>query len=61
MTYGVKNAFAAGGCKLKTVGRKYRLVAPKVVRDPTRRRFSFPVRIVLRVVGADEYMEFACH
>ena len=38
----VKNMLAAGGCELKTVGKKYRLVAPKVVRDPTRRRF--PIR-----------------
>lgn len=57
----VKNVLAAGGCELKTVGRKYRLVAPSVVRDPTRRRFSIPVRIVLRVVGADEYMELAAN
>jgi deazaflavin-dependent oxidoreductase (nitroreductase family) len=53
----VKNVLAAGGCELKTCGKKYRLSAPKVVRDPTRRRFPIPVRVVLRVVGADEYME----
>jgi deazaflavin-dependent oxidoreductase (nitroreductase family) len=55
----VKNVLAAGGCELKTVGRKYRLVAPKVVRDPTRRRFPIPVRLILTLVGADEYMELA--
>jgi deazaflavin-dependent oxidoreductase (nitroreductase family) len=55
----VKNVLAAGGCELKSVGRNYRLVAPKVVRDPTRRRFPFPVRVVLRLVGADEYMELS--
>jgi deazaflavin-dependent oxidoreductase (nitroreductase family) len=55
----VKNVLAAGGCELKTVGRKYQLVAPNVVRDPTRRRFPIPVRMVLRVVGADEYMELS--
>jgi hypothetical protein len=37
----VKNVIAAGG----------------VVRDPTRQRFPIPVRVVLRIVGADEYME----
>jgi hypothetical protein len=38
-------------------GKKYRLFAPEIVRDPTRRRFAFPVRTVLKVVGADEYVE----
>jgi deazaflavin-dependent oxidoreductase (nitroreductase family) len=55
----VKNVLAAGCCELKTRGKKYQLFAPKVVRDPTRRRFPFPVRIVLSVVGADEYMELS--
>jgi deazaflavin-dependent oxidoreductase (nitroreductase family) len=55
----VKNVLAAGGCELKTRGKKYPLSAPKVVRDPTRRRFPIPVRIVLRIVGADEYMELS--
>jgi deazaflavin-dependent oxidoreductase (nitroreductase family) len=55
----VKNVLAAGGCELKTRGKKYQLSAPKVVRDPTRRQFSFPVRLVLRIVGAEEYMELS--
>jgi deazaflavin-dependent oxidoreductase (nitroreductase family) len=55
----VKNVLVAGGCQLKTRGREYRLSAPKVVRDPTRRRFPIPVRLVLRLVGADEYMELS--
>jgi deazaflavin-dependent oxidoreductase (nitroreductase family) len=55
----VKNVLAAGGCELKTRGKKYRLFAPKVVRDPTRRRFPIPVLVVLRIVGADEYMELS--
>jgi deazaflavin-dependent oxidoreductase (nitroreductase family) len=53
----VKNVLAAGGCELKTRGKKYQLSAPKVVRDPSRKRFPFPVRLVLRTVGANEYME----
>lgn len=53
----VKNVLAAGGCELKTRGKKYYLSAPNVVRDLTRRRFPVPVRVVLRIVGADEYME----
>src|SRR5438477_4607377 len=53
----VKNVLAAVSCELKTRGKKYLLSTPNVVRDPTRRRFPIPVRVVLRIVGADEYME----
>jgi deazaflavin-dependent oxidoreductase (nitroreductase family) len=52
----VKNVLAAGGCELKTRGKKYQLSAPNVVRDPTRRRFPIPVRVFLMLVGADEYI-----
>jgi deazaflavin-dependent oxidoreductase (nitroreductase family) len=55
----VKSVLAAGGCELQTRGKKYQLSAPKVVRDPTRRRFPIPVRLVLKLVGADEYMELS--
>ncbi len=55
----VKNVLAAGGCELRTRGKEYRLSSAKVVRDPTRRRFPIPVRLVLRLVGADEYMELS--
>ena len=55
----VMNVLAAGGCELKTRGKKYALSAPKVERDPTRRRFPIPVRLVLWIVGADEFMELA--
>jgi deazaflavin-dependent oxidoreductase (nitroreductase family) len=55
----VKNVLAARGCELKTRGEKYQLSAPNVVRDPTGRQFPIPVRIVLRIVDADEYMWLA--
>jgi deazaflavin-dependent oxidoreductase (nitroreductase family) len=55
----VKNVLVAGGCELRTRGKNYQLSAPKVVRDPTRRRLPIPVRLVLRIVGADEYMELS--
>jgi deazaflavin-dependent oxidoreductase (nitroreductase family) len=55
----VKNVLAAGGCELKTRGKKYQLSSPNVVHDPTRRRFPIPVRLVLKIVGADEYMELS--
>jgi deazaflavin-dependent oxidoreductase (nitroreductase family) len=57
----VKNVLAAGGSELKTRGKKYQLSSPNVVHDPTRRRFPIPVRLVLRIVGADEYMELTTH
>jgi deazaflavin-dependent oxidoreductase (nitroreductase family) len=55
----VKNVLAAGGCELKTRWKRYPLSAPKIVRDPSRKRFPFLVRIVLRIVGADDYMELS--
>ena len=53
----VRNVLAAGGCELKTRGKQFQLSSPRVVRDPTRQRFPIAVRLVLRIVGADEYME----
>ena len=47
----VKNVLAAGGCGLRTRGKKYQLSAPRVVRDTTRRRFPFPVRTVFEGCG----------
>ena len=55
----VKNVLAADGCELKARGKKYQLTGPNVVHDPSRKRFPFPVRLVLRAVGADEYMELS--
>ena len=55
----VKNVLAAGGCGIQTRGSRYQLSAPNVGRDPTRGRFPIPVRVVLRLVGADEYMELS--
>ena len=55
----VKNVLAAGACEVKTRGRRYQVSAPNVVPDPSRRRFPFVVRTVLRLVGADEYMELS--
>jgi deazaflavin-dependent oxidoreductase (nitroreductase family) len=57
----VRNVLAEGGCELRTRGKRYELSAPHVVHDPTRRQFPIPVRLVLRLVSADEYMELAAH
>ena len=64
LTYGresewVRNVIAAGGCKLETRGVQYELSAPIIVHDPTRRRFPIPVRIVLRLIGADDFMQLS--
>ena len=49
LTYGresewVRNVLAAGGCELETRGVRYQLSAPRIMHDPTRGRFPFPVR-----------------
>jgi deazaflavin-dependent oxidoreductase (nitroreductase family) len=64
LTYGresewVQNVLAAEGCQLETRGVRRLLSAPTIVHDPTRRRFPFPVRIVLRLIGANDFMQFS--
>jgi deazaflavin-dependent oxidoreductase (nitroreductase family) len=53
----VKNVLTSGGCELETRGVRYQLSSPTIVLDPTRRRFPIPVRIVLRLIGADDFMQ----
>ena len=64
LTYGrqsewVKNVLAAGRCELQTGGRHYHLSDPKIAHDPTRKQFPFPVRIVLGIVGANDFMQLS--
>ncbi|MGA8440854.1 MAG: nitroreductase family deazaflavin-dependent oxidoreductase [Candidatus Sulfotelmatobacter sp.] len=64
LTYGresewVRNVVAAGVCQLETGGVRYRLSTPAIVHDPTRRRFPVPVRIVLRIIGANDFMQLS--
>jgi deazaflavin-dependent oxidoreductase (nitroreductase family) len=64
LTYGresewVRNVLAAGGCHLETRGVRYHLSAPTIMRDPTRRRFPIPVRIVVRLIGANDFMQLS--
>ena len=64
LTYGrdsewVKNVLAAGGCEIETRGVRYLLSAPTIVHDPTRRRFPLPVRFVLRLIGATDFMQLS--
>jgi deazaflavin-dependent oxidoreductase (nitroreductase family) len=64
LTYGresewVRNVLAAGGCKLETRNVQYRLSEPAVVHDPARRQFPLLVRTVLRIVGANDFMQLS--
>jgi deazaflavin-dependent oxidoreductase (nitroreductase family) len=64
LTYGresewVRNVVAAGACQLETRGVQYQLSSPTIVHDATRRRFPIPVRIVLRLIGANDFMQLS--
>jgi hypothetical protein len=37
----------------------YQLSAPTIVHDPTRRRFPLPVRMILWIVGANDFMQLS--
>ena len=65
LTYGrdsewVKNVMAAGGCQLETRGVRYQLSTPTIVHDPTRQRFPCPVRMILGLIGANDFMLMGC-
>jgi deazaflavin-dependent oxidoreductase (nitroreductase family) len=55
----VKNVLAAGGCELQTGARRYHLSDPTIVHDPTRRQFPPPVRVILGIVGANDFMQLS--
>jgi deazaflavin-dependent oxidoreductase (nitroreductase family) len=62
LTYGresewVRNVLAAGGCELETRGVRYLLSSPTIVHDPTRRRFPLFVRMMLGIIGANDFMQ----
>jgi deazaflavin-dependent oxidoreductase (nitroreductase family) len=64
LTYGrdsgwVRNVLAAGGCQLETRCMRYQLFAPVIVHDATRRRFPPIVRIVLRLIDANDFMRLS--
>jgi deazaflavin-dependent oxidoreductase (nitroreductase family) len=61
LTYGaesdwVRNVTAAGGCELHTRGRTVRLTDPRIVVDPSRRLVPSPLRPVLRLIRASDFM-----
>lgn len=62
LTYGresdwVRNVLAAGECAAVTRGRRIRLTGPEIVHDPRRRAMPWPVRQVLRLIGADDFLQ----
>jgi deazaflavin-dependent oxidoreductase (nitroreductase family) len=64
LTYGrdsewVRNVVSARACQLQTRGVQYQLSSPTIVHDPTRRRFPIPVRVVLRLIGANDFMQLS--
>src|SRR6202049_4660227 len=64
LTYGreiewSKNVISARAWQLETRGVQYQLSSPTIVHDPTRRRFPIPVRVVLRLIGADDFMQLS--
>jgi deazaflavin-dependent oxidoreductase (nitroreductase family) len=62
LTYGaehtewVKNVVAAGGCELRTGGRRYKTGSPSVYVDESRSGIRRPQRLVLRVLGVAEFL-----
>ena len=64
LTYGresewVKNVLVAGGCQLESRGMRYQLSAPTLVHDPTRRNFPVFVRLILGIIGANDFMRLS--
>ena len=62
LTYGpgaewVRNVIAAGGCVAVCGGSRLRLREPRVVHDEARRAVPAPVRLVLRVLRAADFLE----
>jgi len=63
LTYGRESEWVKTYSRLAAASLKlavwYQLSAPTIMHDPTRGRFPFPVRVVLKLVRADEYMELS--
>ncbi len=64
LTYGpdsewVRNVLAAGGCELVTRRMSYKLSKPNLVHDPARGRFPIIVRIVLKMIGAEYFLQLS--
>lgn len=61
LTYGadtdwLKNVLTAGGCEIVTRGQRIRLTNPRLVTDASVRWAPPPVRLVLRLIHATQYV-----
>jgi deazaflavin-dependent oxidoreductase (nitroreductase family) len=61
LTYGdsaqwVRNVLAAGHCTIETQGRTVHLASPVVVEDPSRSWAPVPVRLILGLIDAHQYL-----
>ena len=64
LTYGaqsdwVKNVLAAGSCELQTRGRRVRLFEPIIVTDESKGWAPLPVRLILGLIDAPQYMRLS--
>jgi deazaflavin-dependent oxidoreductase (nitroreductase family) len=64
LTYGpqsdwVKNVLAAGSCELQTRGRRVRLFDPVIVSDESKGWAPLPVRLILDLIDAPQYMRLS--
>jgi deazaflavin-dependent oxidoreductase (nitroreductase family) len=64
LTYGaqsdwVKNVLAAGWCELQTRGRRARLSDPRIVTDESKGWAPLPVRVILSLIHAPQYLRLS--
>ncbi len=64
LTYGsesdwVQNVLAAGSCALQTRGRRVRLFHPRITTDPRKGWASLPVKLMLDLIDASQYMQLS--
>jgi len=64
LTYGaqsdwVKNVLARGSCELQTRGRRVRLISPHIETDESKSWAPLPVRLILGLIDAPQYMRLS--
>lgn len=64
LTYGsesdwVKNVLAAGSCELQTRGRRVHLSDPRLETDRTKSWAPLPVKLILNLIDASQYMQLS--
>ena len=55
----VKNVLAAGSCELQTRGRRVRLTNPRIEADKSKSWAPLPVRLILGLIDAPQYMRLS--